>query len=431
MPYGTIESGAGAAGPIGAVVSVMIGLSNRPSEQSTASLLKQNLPPGVYDDIRASMRQNFRDWQTDNPGLEKKRAIPEMHRAFRHEILSRGFSTSGLPLPGRGPRVPVGETSGTDSFPVGFGDSEKEPVFGLPMILGATIPAGIFDIFKGTSGAKAIAGAKTVLSKIPGVLKSSVGKAGSVGGMVGGAISAQVLQGAIDDQFKRENAADAARLKKEQAAQDAAIRKINADRRAKGLPIYASKTSSDKAAERMALAKFKAGQKAAQNALDRAAKKAAADQKKAESAAKKAAKATAAKIAKQIKAAENAAKATQKLRNKRAAQAHARTLQLARLASGILVGVFAKRAKSGKSSVPGSTTNFFLPPSFDRGQNFSSLRAQDSLAAGSKTIVASGTKVAKCRSDSPKRKKGVCRSGFFKETPSRTTYKVWSERKCL
>jgi hypothetical protein len=410
--------------PLADWLQIMYGLGSRghPPQRGVIDILKDT---GAWDD--PAKLAKARDRIAAKPIAGDAKRVRE-RTIGREAILSRIDTRIG-DLEGTGPFANPDE-------PV-FGNSQvenqqMEPVFGLPMILGATIPSGVYDIFKGSTGAKAIAGAKTVLGNIPKVLGKGVSKGGSFGGIVVGTIAQQGLSGAIDAANASQDAAINRQMKDQDAANRKAVEEINKRRRLAGQPIYSQQTSADRSKVKADAKRLHDQEQARQKALNRKAKKDAAGikaaQKSADRAAKKAQKSLEAKNKRLDQQAKAAAKAADKERKRLAELKSARWKAGAKLFGTILIGAIGKKpaASKGQSNI----FNLAPPMSPSRGASFSSLRFDAAQGSRTSTLVASKTAVAKCRSDTPKRKKGFCRSGFFKETPNRTTYKVWSERKC-
>jgi hypothetical protein len=422
--------------PFAAAQLVLGGAPGQRERSSYEDALK-NLPPADAAILIEATRQSV--LQSRARGDNKPTAHAAALNTYKTTITGLGYDTKGLPLPNRGPRIVVG-SGGSPDF--GSPGSQIEPVFGLPVLMGMTIPSGVFDIFKGSAGAKAIGGAKTIMSKIPSVVGKGIRAGGSFGGIVAGTIAEQGLSGAIDSANADQDAAILKQMKAEDAANKKAVDEINKARRKAGLPIFSQVKTADTNAIKKAAAKEKADEKARQKAMDRAAKKASADQKRTDRAAAKAAnkadraakavtKALERKNKQLDQRAKSAAKKADAERKRLAAMKTAKIRAAASLFGRILIGAVGPKTKSGGAS-RSPTNSFYFPqaPSFTRADSFVSLGSTQASGLRASTIVATKTAVQKCTSDAPKRKKGFCRSGFFRETPNNTTYKVWSERKC-
>jgi hypothetical protein len=333
------------------------------------------------------------------------------------------------PIPARPPQI---TTPGATTPPINVGVTPDKPP-------PTRIPDQVGDIFKGTLGGKAAGKAGKIGKDIAG----KAGK-GMRGGVVGTAvylgieagraiINAREAQKALEDRqytekTKREEQRDNERVREIRRRADEEARRVEREEREKDRQASMARTQARIAARKAEVAARATERQLAREANNRA--KAKIEENRQLEAEQKRLDAQQARAAKAGRAAK-----IQQIRN------------LASVA-GLLYSL-SKSSKKGKSrgaapvatplvptappvrrTIPGRPA-VNRPPavpdySFDSGPNqlFTSL-------APSKTIVASKVKVKKCVSDTPKRKKGRCRTGFFRETPNKTTYKTWSERKCL
>lgn len=295
-----------------------------------------------------------------------------------------------------------------------------------PVIVGAatvgSIPPNVTSIFEGTTTGKVLGKAKTVVDKMPK-------KGGSVGFATGailvGIEAGRAIINARDKQIEEENRA----FKKQQREEDAAI---NAKVRA----IQESKEAAEKAAAKAAAEyekRLKAADRQTEVARARQARVITRIDKQLEQADRDIENIRKSTIARKQRGLARSTKAAQK------AQAAQRKAQLDKLKSAVGIGI-ALLGLRGNRKRSGTSANFIeqppvkLPetelPTTRAPDYFQELVRQEQPAlTRSKTKTTTKTKV--CKSDTPKRKKGKCRTGFFRETPNRTTYKTWSEKPCL
>jgi hypothetical protein len=283
-------------------------------------------------------------------------------------------------------------------------------------IYASVIPPGVTDIFKGTPAGKTIG---KVVSKGP---RGRVAP-GRIGGIItAGAIVGSAMIDAINAQKKLEDEAYKKAAKAQEKSDNAKVRKIQQDREDRIRAEERAFQKSEREArqkERETIRNAKATAKAIRRRIEAGVR-----------ADKQLAKEVDRELKARARAAEKARRAAQK------AKAAKVRLVFSAIGAGIRLKI-AKKGGSGSRSVfninqPALGRDNFVPDfAFDRGADFSSLRDDQFSNASAEARTATKTKVQKCRTDTPKRKKGVCRSGFFRETPSKTTYKVWSTRKCL
>jgi len=301
------------------------------------------------------------------------------------------------------------------------------------------IPASTAKIFEGTTSGKVIGNA----ARLPQDVAKGVAK-GARGGVVGTAIllgveagqaiiNARENQKALEDRqysekTKREERADNQRVQEIRRRADEEAKRVLREEREKDRQAAMARTQARIAAKKAESEARRQERQLAREANNRAQAKIEenrqleAEQKRLDAQQAKAAKAARAGKIQQIRNLASVAgllyslgKSGKKGKNRAAPPV---LTPLLPTAPGVRRTIPARPDFRELAAPP--PVSFESPPA----QLFESL-------APSKTIVASKTKVKKCVSDAPKRKKGRCRTGFFRETPNRTTYKTWSERKCL
>jgi len=274
-----------------------------------------------------------------------------------------------------------------------------------PIYASVGIPAATADIFKGTTAGRA---ARTV--------GTAIGK-GARGGVVGVAIyggieAANAIIKAREDQIKAENKAYESKTAREEKSDN---RRVDQIRREAAAQL--AKEAREAAARERAFRSAEAQKERDAKANER--KASAIDRERTRKA-----KATAKAILKQIK---EDAKAFEKQQKAKAAAEKARKERLAKLLG---LGISAIGLGKANRAAKQSQSRALAPPIFNFNQAPSA--ATPLLAEQlAETRTATKSRVETCRSDTPKRKPGKCRTGFFRETPNRTIYKTWSEKTCL
>jgi len=273
-----------------------------------------------------------------------------------------------------------------------------------PVYASVGIPAATGAIFKGTTAGRAA-------RVIGGMAKAP--KAGGIIGplVVGGILAGQELIRVIEEQKSDENKA----FDKKTAAEDKQInRRVDQIRKE-----LAEEARQEAKRER----EFRAAEAEKEREFKRNQAKAAKTDRERERKAKRAAAA----IIKQIKEDAKAFEKQEKARIKAEKERKTRVIKLLGAAFGAV-----KSAKALKDSKRAANRGFGFqaPPVFNFSQAPSAVTP---LLAESRATARTATKsrVETCRSDTPKRKPGKCRTGFFRETPNRTIYKTWSEKSCL
>jgi len=308
-------------------------------------------------------------------------------------------------------------------------------------VISSGIPNSVGEIFKGTRGGRAIGKAKDVLAK--------GGRGGVIGvAVVAGIEATRAIIGARDRQIKEEDRIYRDRTRKEDQEIN---RRVDDIRRARERDLR-----EEERKEREYVRRQQQADRMEERSRDRQATTVARIRKQLERAdrdiervGERRERNLKREVDRELKARAKAAKqaaAARAAKVKRWQQAAIGLLTVSRLLKQ-------KRQTGGQSylappSSPPPVVRPRPPPTVGRpvvsppalgtgfaspdltGVSFGSL-SRESFLSPARSKTATKEKVRKCRTDTPKRKKGRCRSGFFRETPNRTTYKTWSERKCL